>query len=141
MRRASVAVEPQTLDDLVREDLTESPEASRAYLRQSWLSSTVTALWQMRRSAGLTQAELAERMGTSQAAIARWERDDNGSMSLRRYIDYALACEMLPMDVEFRPYGDVRAFSIENPDAQRTAAALDAPPASGGGPRRAQPPA
>jgi DNA-binding transcriptional regulator YiaG len=121
-----MASEPQTLADLIREDLTESLDTARAYLRQSWVSSAITGLWKLRRSAGLTQTEVAERMGTTQSAVARWERDDDGGMSLRRYIDYVLACGAVPMDVEFRPLEDVRGFAIEQPEASRVVAAYDA---------------
>ena len=48
------------------------------------------------RKAGLTQEQVAERMNTQQPAIARLEADKNGSMSFRRYVDFALACGMMP---------------------------------------------
>lgn len=44
-----------------------------------------------RRRAGLTQVELAERVGTTQPAIARLERG-NGHPTLQRLSDIAAAC-------------------------------------------------
>ncbi|QBO36565.1 XRE family transcriptional regulator [Periweissella cryptocerci] len=40
---------------------------------------TAVALYKAREAAGLTQAELAEKAGTTQATIARIERGDNVS--------------------------------------------------------------
>jgi transcriptional regulator with XRE-family HTH domain len=56
-----------------------------------------------RRRAGLTQAELAERLGTTQSAIARLERGGT-EPSFERVVDAARACglelvpQLLPAD-------------------------------------------
>ncbi len=43
-----------------------------AYIRASFLSSAVDALFYARRSAGLTQEQIAQKLGKKQEAIARW---------------------------------------------------------------------
>jgi transcriptional regulator with XRE-family HTH domain len=48
---------------------------------------------EMRRRAGLTQAELAERTGTTQSAIARLERGQ-GRPTLERLSTLARACDL-----------------------------------------------
>src|SRR5947208_378170 len=100
MSESGMAAEPETLEDVIRQDLTQSDATAAAFLRQSWVSRAITALWEMRRTAGLTQTEVADRMGTKQSVVARWERGDEGGISLRRYVDFALACGALPMDIE-----------------------------------------
>ena len=41
------------------------------------------ALFYARREAGLTQAQLADRLQTKHSSIACWEADTSGSISLR----------------------------------------------------------
>lgn len=77
-------------------DKKDGEEFTREYLKTRFLSSVGRSLYYARRQAGLTQAEIAERMNTTQSAIARFEADKNGSMSFRRYADFAIACGMMP---------------------------------------------
>lgn len=125
MPEADTASPGRTLEDSIRDDLKEGGEVARAYLRQTWLSRAISTLGEARRAAGLTQAEVAERMGSSQSAVARWERDDIGSISLRRYVDFMLACDAFPMDVEYRPFETARALLFANPDTRCTADLCD----------------
>jgi transcriptional regulator with XRE-family HTH domain len=69
----------------------------------------------MRRQAGLTQAQVAERLNTKQSAIARLEGDFDGGMSLRRYVDFALACGMVPHNITFAPLESVISYTIAQP--------------------------
>lgn len=121
---ASGASSHTTLADIARSFLRESDESARVFLRQSWLSHVVSSLRTARIEAGLTQRDVATRLGTTQSAIARLENDDEGSMSLRRVIDYALACGVSPFDVCFRPFEEQRAFALEEPDGSRTEGAF-----------------
>lgn len=84
------------LDDVVNDLLEAGGEGATAYLQHWWLCDTVDALVSARHRAGLTQADVAERMGTTQSAIARLERDRDGGISLRRYVAYCVACGVLP---------------------------------------------
>lgn len=110
-----------TIEDLVRSVLEASNESARAYLRQSWITRAIEALGQLRRSAGLTQAEVADRLATTQSAIARLENDHGGGVSLRRFVEYALACDSSPFDVEFEAIGAMRSFAWRSPETPRTA--------------------
>jgi len=62
--------------------------------------SVMTLLQSLRAGAGLTQAELAERIGTTQSAVSRWERGhDEPRLSSIRVI--AAACgHQITMHVE-----------------------------------------
>lgn len=101
-------------------DETEGSEFVQAYLKAGFLSSAVDALFHARRQANLTQNKVAELMKTKQAAIARMEADTSGSMSLHRYVEFALACGMVPLDIKLVPVKDLQNYAIAHPDAPRT---------------------
>jgi transcriptional regulator with XRE-family HTH domain len=50
-----------------------SPAASEAAVDEARITAFRELVYQLRHDAGLTQAELADRMGTTQSAIARME--------------------------------------------------------------------
>ena len=58
----------------VRAEWMKSPAIRAEYERIGPAMEVAFALAQARHGAGLTQAEVARRMGTSQAAVARMER-------------------------------------------------------------------
>lgn len=109
-----------TLEDLARHFLRESDESARLFLKQSWISHLVSTLRTARLAAGLTQADLAEKLGTTQSAIARLENDDKGSLSIRRMIDYTFACGMAPFDLSLERIEQLRDFALNDPDGERT---------------------
>ena len=113
-----------TSSDMLVQMLTDKEhgqEATEAFFKAEFLASAVDALFAARRQAGLTQEQVAERLNTKQAAIARLEADTTGSMSLHRYIEVALACGMVPLDITLAPIDSVRDYIIECPDGARTA--------------------
>ncbi len=91
-----------------------------AYIRASFLSSAVDALFYARRSAGLTQEQIAQKLGKKQEAIARWEGDAEGKMSLRQYFDLAVACGKVPLNIVLEPIETVRDFVIDHPEEPQT---------------------
>jgi ribosome-binding protein aMBF1 (putative translation factor) len=62
----------KSFKDLRREAL-ENPDVKAAYEALEGEYALARALIQARQMRGLTQAELAERMHTTQAMVARWE--------------------------------------------------------------------
>jgi len=84
-------------------DEKDGEEFTREYLQAKFLSSIGRSLYYARRKAGLTQAQVAERMNTKQSVIARYEADENGSISFRRYVDFAIACGMMPRSLMIEP--------------------------------------
>ncbi len=96
----------ETASDFIVEMMTDEKdgeEFTRAYLKAKFLSSVGRSLYSARRKAGLTQEQVAERMNTQQPAIARLEADKNGSMSFRSYVDFAIACGMMPRSLMLAP--------------------------------------
>ena len=115
-----------TIEDSIRELLGSDEEATRAYLKESFLSEAILALFHARRDAGLTQAQLAGRLGVKQPTIARLERDFSGSFTLRRYVEVALACGVIPLDLALVPIEQLKQFVLDDPGAEKTAAAFNA---------------
>lgn len=96
----------KTTPDLLTEmmmDEKDGEEFTLGYFKARFLSSIGSSLYYARRKAGLTQAQVAERMNTKQSVIARFEADENGSMSFRRYLDFAIACGMMPRSFRLHP--------------------------------------
>lgn len=119
----------ETTSDFLIRMLTDEKDGeafAREYFKAGFLSSAVDALFYARRAAGLTQAQVAERLNTKQTAIARLEADTNGSMSLRRYVDYALACGVVPLDISFAQLDSFCEYVIAHPEAPRTQEAYNA---------------
>ncbi len=92
-----------TADEILRQELEDHPEERVDVLKQTFLVDTMSRLYQLRRAAGLSQQDLAARMGTQQPAIARWERSFSGQISLNKLTDYAIACGMMPTEIVFFP--------------------------------------
>ena len=107
-----------TMTDYLIEKFTDEEqgkEFATEYLKSAFLTSAVNALFYMRRQAGLTQAQVAERLNTKQSAIARLEGDFDGSIALHRYVDFALACGMVPHNITFAPLESAISYTIAQP--------------------------
>ena len=119
----------ETTADVIVHELSDEKggqEFAREYLKADFLAAAVDALFCARRQAGLTQEQVAQKLGKKQEAIARWEADTDGKMSLRQYIEIALACGMIPFEMVLAPVDAVRRYIIENPGAPYTQVAYDA---------------
>ncbi len=80
----------------VREYLSE-PESRDRWLVSTWYSELITQAIGARSRAGLTQGDIAERMGTTQSAIARLENDLDAKVGAGRLVRYLTACGVVPM--------------------------------------------
>jgi transcriptional regulator with XRE-family HTH domain len=112
-----------TVSDFLSQKLSEDGEnleATREYLMSVFLSSAVDALFDARREAGLTQKQLAQKLGKKQSAIARWEADVDGKMSLRQFIEIAQACGVNPFVMALEPLEHLREFVIDDPEVLPT---------------------
>ncbi len=68
----------------------------------------------------LTQKQLAQKLGKKQSAIARWEADVDGKMSLRQYVEIAQACGVNPLVLALESLEHLREFVIDDPDVLPT---------------------
>jgi transcriptional regulator with XRE-family HTH domain len=84
-----------TVEDLIAEYI-RTPEQRRMFLRKGWIHDVIMQLIRVRCDAGLTQAELGERLGKQQSAIARLERGDD--LKLSTLFDYLAALDLTPAD-------------------------------------------
>lgn len=112
-----------TTSDYLIQQLTDEEEGKDfavEYLKAGFMSSAVNALFYMRRQAGLTQAQVAERLNIKPSAVARLEGDFDGGISLRRYVEFALACGMVPHDITFAPLESVINYIIAQPEVLYT---------------------
>lgn len=108
--------------DRIRDMLaTGSPQAGTEYFVQSFVTAAMAALGRARREANLTQEEVARRLNTRQPAIARWESDLSGAISIEHYARFAAACGMIPLDPTLVPMEKLREYVLSNGDAARTA--------------------
>lgn len=72
-----------------RENLRQNPDYQAVYEEEAAKSDLWLQLVQARLAAGLTQKQVAERLGVSQAQVARIEKEDYDAYTLttlRRYI-------------------------------------------------------
>lgn len=72
-----------------RRELRENPEYQRIYAEEAAKGERWLQLVEARQAAGLTQAELAARLGVSQAQVSRiekWGYDAYTLNTLRRYV-------------------------------------------------------
>lgn len=109
-----------TLEELARKFLAEDGEVATQFIRQQWLSRVVETLREARHEANLTQQQLACKLGTTQSAIARLENDSSGGVSIRRVIDYLLACGVAPFDIAYVPVNEMRRFAYSDPTGRHT---------------------
>ena len=93
----------KTLNTFRAEIFNNNPAVKAAYNEQEAEFSLVKTMIQARMNAGLTQEQVAERMGTTQSAIARIE-SGKALPSMKTLTRYAKVLNMRP-DVRFVPQG------------------------------------
>jgi len=59
-------------------------------------------------------------MGTKQSAVARIEASEPGTISLRRFVEFAIACGYVPLDIVLVPIAEVEKYARLDPSASRT---------------------
>lgn len=102
----------RTIDDMLHDLVNTDDESARVYLLESFLDSVVDTLSTARKRAGLTQQDLAERLTTRQSVVSRSERDVSGSMSVRRFAEWSLACGFVPAPISLVPFTTAREQAL-----------------------------
>jgi len=101
-KEENMTTQRQTRYQAWREGLRANPEYQAIYEEEAAKSALWLQLVEARQQAGLTQQELAQRLGVSQAQVARMEKrgyDAYTLTSLRRYVsalgdDFSLEVEV-----------------------------------------------
>ncbi len=109
-----------TLDTAIRDVLKDDSDNSREYLRATFLAAIADTMWRARNEAGLTQGDVAQKLGTGQSAIARLEADTEGKFTLHRFIDYCIAVGKFPLDIDLVPLETLQNFVRVQPSAPRS---------------------
>ncbi len=81
----------KTLMDEIRDELAQDRELNAAYQRELQRLRLANQIAALRRDIGLSQAQLAERIGTKQAGIARMERAGHASFTVATLAKIAAA--------------------------------------------------
>lgn len=77
----------------LKEKLLSDENVKALYLEEKAAEDAASLLYDMRSKAGLTSSQVAERMGVSQPAVSKLERNANKA-TLSSLIRYARACGM-----------------------------------------------
>jgi transcriptional regulator with XRE-family HTH domain len=87
-----------TTTDYVLSQIAEDTDGkfTEGYLKATILGTAADSIFYARRKSGLTQEQIAKRLGKRQEAITRWEADTACGLSLRQYVELALACGYAP---------------------------------------------
>ena len=92
---AETAYKPVPHDAAYRDELLAKPGVKKAFEALEEEYTALHAMLDARRTAGLTQAEVADRMGTTVSAVSRLEaslRSEKHSPSFATLRKYAQAC-------------------------------------------------
>ncbi|MBK7644776.1 MAG: helix-turn-helix domain-containing protein [Planctomycetes bacterium] len=83
--------------------LTGNDPVRRAGIADQWINLEIAQLvYDVRKQAGLTQAQLARKVGTTQSVISRLEDSDYGAQSLTMLRRIARALELY-LRISFQP--------------------------------------
>ncbi len=109
-----------SVKDMLREEYPEHPEYAEGFIETYRREEISNTLWMMRTRHGVTQEEIARRMGVSQSKIAKLE-DRGDSVRFNDAIAYARALG----------YDATLQFSESDASKPRHAPKQDASPISG----------
>ena len=88
-----------TLEESILEDIGIEVDKAVAFLVEEFVRDTVLGLRRLRVQANLSQAELAQKLRTTQSGISRSELDTSGGLTLRRLANWMVACGAVPREV------------------------------------------
>ncbi len=111
--------ETGTAADAVRELLADD-KLAYSYLLTNFIASAMLGLSAARQAAGMTQREVAEKMQTHQSAVARWESDMSGKMSLLNYVRFAHTVGKQPFNLALEDIECIRQFALAVPEQEIT---------------------
>lgn len=115
-------LETEEVTEYSLEELLEKSDldATAGYLLADWFYRAMGAIRDTRLRNGLTQSDVAEKIGTTQSVVARMENAHRGSFSLDRFLEYAWACGAAPLQLEFGPPEELRQLAIERSGRSRS---------------------
>ncbi len=91
------------------QEIVNDDQALREFIKTDWILSMMLNLEKVRKDSHYSQKDLAERLGTTQSVISRTESDSTGGISVRRYVEWLLACNVVPKELAVNPWIKVKA--------------------------------
>jgi len=98
----------------------------RGSLADRFVRRSGEALSRARATSGYSSTDLAHRSGVPSTHVERAEEGHTQDMTLRQYLDLALACDHLPLDLVLVPSEELARFAREAPPVPRTALEYEA---------------
>ena len=89
-----------TLEEGLLDAIGDNEARAVEVLRAQFLRGISRQLYRARREAGLSQQDLAQMLHTTQSSISRTECDKAGAMSMKRFVDWMIACDAVPTAVQ-----------------------------------------
>lgn len=90
-----------TLNDVIKEKLKTDKELVEHYEREQLINSVAKMIFEARKTANLTQVELAERIHTSQSVIARAESGNDYRVPSLSLLARIAAAANMKMSLQF----------------------------------------
>lgn len=90
------------------QEIVNDDQVLREFLKTDWILSTMLNLEKVRKDMHYSQKDLAERLGTTQSVVSRTESDSTGAISVRRYVEWLLACGVVPTELAVEPWLKVK---------------------------------
>ena len=90
------------------QEIVNDDQALREFIKTDWILSMMLTLEKVRKDSHYSQKDLAERLGTTQSVISRTESDSTGGISVRRYVEWLLACNVVPQELAVEPWIKVK---------------------------------
>lgn len=100
----------KTLLDELHDEIRQDPARQARFERELTRLRLANQIMMLREERGLSQAELAARIGTKQSAVARMERDDYKSCRVSTLVKIATAVGR-QLDIRFVQNGRRRAHA------------------------------
>ncbi|MBV9278750.1 MAG: helix-turn-helix transcriptional regulator [Chloroflexi bacterium] len=83
-------------------------------------------LIEVRRRAGWSRERVADAAGVPVSVVEGIEAGRLGTVTLEQYVDLALACGHMPLDLALAPVEELREYTAERPHDPRTVTNLEA---------------
>ena len=110
-------------------DGTANAEPARPSIdrvKRDFLERTYRSILAASRHAGISEEQAARRAGLSNPISEAVQRGSLERLTIEQYVDLALACGFMPLDLTLAPAVEAQEFAAEVPLEARSAPAFDA---------------
>jgi transcriptional regulator with XRE-family HTH domain len=97
-----------------------------AGIKRAFLEHAGRSVAMARLRSGLSREQVAQAAGVSRSTVESLEEASPTGLTMEQYVDLALACGSMPLELTLAPTPDMREFASEVPIGNRSATAFDA---------------